>query len=284
MQQWQREIHQWFERTTDFARTVGTKDRYFLGRNLNIWLLAVFLGIGAGMVGPFGTYLYAPLNARIVYWVITMVASFHIWWAIDRLGHHLFPNWPYEWAQVIIIVPFTAINSLALVGFHLVANQFFGSRFPLIWTDFFLSHIALSSIVVMPTIILARRLITNAGRQAGSDAIQFLTEKLPPKLRGAKPFALAAEGHYVRVFTSTGEDLITMKFEDAVKSVAGIPGQQTHRSWWVALDAIREMRSVGSAYEVELTSGLIVPVGRRRRADLANAWTELKTSQETSQA
>lgn len=65
----------------------------------------------------------------------------------------------------------------------------------------------------------------------GRQAIDLLFEKLPMKLRGATPFALSAEGNYVRVYTERGDDLVMSTFEDALRVVSGISGVRTHRSW-----------------------------------------------------
>ncbi|MEL7016999.1 MAG: LytTR family DNA-binding domain-containing protein, partial [Pseudomonadota bacterium] len=178
-----------------------------------------------------------------------------------------------------IMVPFAMMNSLVLVTVHWASNTLLGSRFPISWSSFFIGHILLTSIVVLPTIYLAKRLIRNATAQGGSDAIRFLTEKLPPQLRGRRPFALAAEGHYVRVYTDAGEGLVTLKFEDALRSVDGIPGVQTHRSWWVALEQIDAMRRAGSAFELTLTSGQVVPVGRRRYKYIEDELAKIRGAQ-----
>ncbi|MEL6112907.1 MAG: LytTR family DNA-binding domain-containing protein [Pseudomonadota bacterium] len=264
MQQWRQIFHRWRELTAHKSRAVTGLERQLNRGGAYRWALALILGVGAGYVGPFGTYNYAPLYFRLPYWIVTITLSFAIWAAIKAIGERFIRNWPYEASETVIMVPFAILNSLALVAMHAASNALLGSRFPTNWSSFFIGHILLTSLVVLPTIYLAKRLVRNASAQGGSDAIRFLTEKLPPQLRGRRPFALAAEGHYVRVYTDAGEGLVTLKFDDALRSVEGIPGVQTHRSWWVAIEQIEAIRRAGSAYEVTLASGLAVPVGRRR--------------------
>ena len=105
-------------------------------------------------------------------------------------------------------------------------NLAFGSRFPTEWAAFVISHLTLSLFVILPTIYISRQIILDAEINAGRQAIDLLFEKLPMKLRGATPFALSAEGNYVRGYTERGDDLIMSTFEEAVRAVSGIPGAQ----------------------------------------------------------
>jgi len=169
--------------------------------------LPILLGIGAGFTGPFGTYVYAPTLPRMLYWIVVILLSFGIWDSLRFAGRRIFSGWPDRWGEVIIAIPFSFFNALTLVGLHRGVNSAFGTFFPTVWSDFVISHILISVLVVVPTIALARQLLSNAGSAAGSEAIRFITEKLPPRLRGSRPQALEAEGNYVRVYTDVGNDL-----------------------------------------------------------------------------
>ncbi|MEM8617199.1 MAG: LytTR family DNA-binding domain-containing protein [Pseudomonadota bacterium] len=237
-------------------------------RRIYLLGLPLILGIGAGLTGPFGTYVYAPPIMRTVYWLIVVLAGYGLWWGIGALGKKLIPEWPYEWGEVIIAIPFSFLNPLLLVGLHAGLNAAVGSRFPTVWSDFVASHLMLSVFVILPVVYLARQIILEAETSVGRQAIDLLFEKLPLKLRGATPFALAAEGNYVRVYTERGDDLVTSTFEEALRAVSGIPGVRTHRSWWVAENAVRKIEKSGSSFLVILASGQEVPLGRRRRAAL----------------
>jgi hypothetical protein len=84
--------------------------------------------------------------------------------------------------------------------------------------------------------------------------------RVRPALRG-RVLALQAELHYLRVFTEHGDDLILYKFGDAVAEMAGTPGAQVHRSWWVAADAVIGRRA-GARPVLRLSNGLEVPISR----------------------
>ena len=74
-------------------------------------------------------------------------------------------------------------------------------------------------------------------------SVRFM-ERLPPKLKGAVIYAVSAEDHYLRLHTSKGSDLILMRMGDAITELDGLEGAQTHRSWWVARDAVESARVV----------------------------------------
>jgi LytTr DNA-binding domain len=93
---------------------------------------------------------------------------------------------------------------------------------------------------------------------------RFLRQ-VSPKL-GRDLLAIAAEQHYVRVFTKLGSDLILYRFSDAVVELAGWPGIRIHRSYWVMRTAIDQVQPRGKSYSVTLTNGQVVPVSVSHRA------------------
>lgn len=91
--------------------------------------------------------------------------------------------------------------------------------------------------------------------------LQFL-ERLPAKYYGAELYAVSSEDHYVRVHTNCGEELILMRFADALKELNTVDGIQTHRSWWVARNGVlNSIRQEGKPRLV-LKSGATAPISR----------------------
>jgi hypothetical protein len=84
--------------------------------------------------------------------------------------------------------------------------------------------------------------------------------RIRPEL-GSTLLALAAEQHYLRVYTALGNDLILYRFSDAVKEM-GARGVQVHRSYWVAKDASVSTENEGTKTQIVLKNGLKVPVSR----------------------
>jgi hypothetical protein len=84
--------------------------------------------------------------------------------------------------------------------------------------------------------------------------------------------ALKAEEHYVRVWTNDGTELLRYRFRDAMKEMTEQPGLQVHRSWWVRLDGIDEVRNKGRGLELELSNGITVPVSLAHRSEFLQAF------------
>ncbi|HYD89654.1 MAG TPA: LytTR family DNA-binding domain-containing protein [Vitreimonas sp.] len=98
-----------------------------------------------------------------------------------------------------------------------------------------------------------------------------LMERLPPKLKGAAIYAVSAEDHYLRLHTSKGTDLILMRLADAIAELEGLEGAQTHRSWWVARDAVESAGREGDRAVLVLKGGVEAPVSRPNVKPLRDA-------------
>ena len=125
--------------------------------------------------------------------------------------------------------------------------------------------------------MIERRLLNRRAADAPSaDAPQagkapaWLSPRLGPDI-----LALQGEDHYVRVHTPLGSELLLMRLRDAVKDLEGRAGEQVHRSWWVAREAIGSVRANGRRVSLTLTNGLEVPVSREATVRLRRAgWLE----------
>jgi DNA-binding LytR/AlgR family response regulator len=86
--------------------------------------------------------------------------------------------------------------------------------------------------------------------------------RIPARLAGGELYALEAEDHYLRVHTSRGDDLVLMRFSDALLELAGLDGLRVHRSWWVARIGVQKIQREGSRMIIHLRDGHVVPVSR----------------------
>ena len=89
-----------------------------------------------------------------------------------------------------------------------------------------------------------------------------LTDKMPVRLKRAEIWALESEDHYLRVHTASGDALILMRLADAIAAVETLDGAQTHRSWWVARDAVTDAATSGGRATLTLKDGKEAPVSR----------------------
>lgn len=96
---------------------------------------------------------------------------------------------------------------------------------------------------------------------AAAGATPTFMERVRPERRGAV-LALRAEGHYLRVYTTAGSELVLYRLSDAAAELAADEGIQVHRSWWVAERALGPERH---ADRLRLVNGVEVPVSRSYR-------------------
>ncbi|KQY84946.1 LytTR family DNA-binding domain-containing protein [Brevundimonas sp. Root1423] len=119
-------------------------------------------------------------------------------------------------------------------------------------------------------VFLGRTPVQTHAAAAGARPARFL-DRLPLKLRGAVIRAVQSEDHYLRIHTDRGSDLILMRLSDALTELEGLEGAQTHRSWWVAKDAVRGVSRGDGRATLTLDGGLEAPVSRRYAKALREA-------------
>ena len=140
------------------------------------------------------------------------------------------------------------------------------AKTPLLW--------GMVLIVIFPMVALMRALRVFL-RQRNSHRINDVAssgeDRLPPALiiphlgvamRNSTLLALQAEDHYVRVYTTAGNDLVLLRFRDTLNSVSDRPGFRLHRSWWAAEAAIQSARFRDGKGDVTLTGDILAPLSR----------------------
>ncbi len=236
--------------------------------------IATVAGIFMACVGALGTG-NAPLLHRLAYWLLVMETG-----ALIGIGASAGVN---GWGRLrerpvregaliaaLIAVPLSIVVASATVFF-------FGGRFP--GAVGFIAIVgivfAISSIItaINYTTAPAAPIVIVVGDPSHAippaPPLRFM-ERLPLRLRGSRLVAIEAEDHYLRVHTDAGSDLILMRMSDAIAELGEVRGARTHRSWWVARDAVL---ASDSRTMLKLTGGLDVPVSRNSRAALvADGW------------
>lgn len=111
--------------------------------------------------------------------------------------------------------------------------------------------------------------------QSAGPADQTLVDHKPafwdrvPKAIGCDLVALSAELHYMRVYTLEGEALILFPFGQAVTELEDAAvGLQIHRSHWVMLSQVDNVRRKGQGGVCITSTGAAFPVSRSRRKAL----------------
>jgi DNA-binding LytR/AlgR family response regulator len=232
--------------------------------------LALFAGIGviAAFLGPFGSAAQ-PLGFRLAYWIACLVGGGLVGVLVDEAVRRLVSRfWPRLVATSLAMTP--PVGAV-VSGINFAAYR---QALPIAVLPAFLFQVFVVSFAAMALRQLAWAQPAPpaaAVPDASVDPLATFRRRLSAKRRQAAIYAVEAEDHYLRVHTDAGDELITARFGDALKELAGAPGFQTHRSWWVAAEAIDTVRWLRGRGEARLKCGLVVPVSRSNAAALKAA-------------
>ena len=228
------------------------------------------MGLLLAFLGPFDSDS-TPLAARYAYWTLCMLGGGLIAVAIDeRLGARL----PVLWKRVAVVTTLaTPLVALFVVVIqHLLFGEDRWSIYPpLLWQvwPIMLAAMAVRALVWrrLPERVETRTIVVPPLPEAEA----AFRRRLSARRRDARLIAIEAHDHYLRVHTDAGAELITLRFADALDDLARAHGWRIHRSWWVAADAIEDVRWRRGSGEVRLIGGLIAPVSRSHGAALKEA-------------
>lgn len=232
--------------------------------------IAVSAGLVLALTGAFGT-VEAPLWLRLVYWIPIMLVG-AAWGHVCSL---MIDRWmdldERPWLAVAALSASISgpVTLLVWAATGLIFEQrlYALEALPLSFGPVLTITVAMSAINVF--LGKAEPVQTHAS-PVGSAPARF-PERLPMKLRGAAIRAVQAEDHYLRIHTDRGSDLILMRLSDALEELEGLEGSQTHRSWWVAKDAVRDVARGDGRATLTLEGGMSVPVSRRYARALREA-------------
>ena len=229
--------------------------------------IAAAAGVFLALTNAFGAT--TDLWLRLVYWVTLMVAA-GLWANLCMRLVERLPGMDRSPVVRFLVSVATIGLPLTLVVWGVTGWVFYGRAYGLDMLPGLVWRVLLIT-AVMTALGMALEPKT-ATTRAGDGSPRFL-DRLPPRLRGAVIYAVQAEDHYLRIHTDRGSDLILMRLSDAVGELEGLEGAQTHRSWWVARDAVRDVRRGDGRATLTLEGGLAVPVSRRHaRALRAAGW------------
>ena len=271
-------FHQRSLKTAQAAPAVGSGPGPFGALALK-GLFVFILGVALGMAGPYGTYGTVPLQQRLAFWIVILVVPWAVWETVFGLARRALPKTLGARTLMALLMPaFAVIGSVFATSLSSGIFGLNGLSFSQAWAQSLASWLLFSFLIVLPLAIIADELSRREQRKGGENLLGFFALKLPGKLRGAMLVALQSEGHYLRVYTDAGDDLILMSMEDAMSALSAYPGIRTHRSWWVAVDQITSAFQLEAGATVIPThSGLEVPVSRRRRGFVRERLTQLRT-------
>jgi len=212
-----------------------------------------------------------PFPGRLIYWLMVMGVG-SLW---GQLCNRLLARWAKiegrPWLHISVLTGMVA-GPMCLFVWAATGLFFQGQIYP--FSN--LSPLVMPVLTVTAAVCTLNVFLGGAvpiQTHASPDAItpaRFI-ERLPLRFRGARLIAVEAEDHYLRVHTDHGSELILMRLSDALTELEGLEGAQTHRSWWVARDAVQAASRGDGRATLALEGGLTAPVSRRYARTLREA-------------
>ena len=257
---------------------------------IELWAMAIFAAV-IGFLGPFGTYLDGDFVQRVARWWMQLTGAYVLvrpsillWSAIAEAtslppramvySGVFFSSFPlallWNWtAQAFFhslggyggLLPFALLSAIGILGVVIWAQsidlrlrQGFGSSHP--------SGQKLDGEGPAEPLGDRPQTAEEAAPPASDPLIQpRLFRRLTPGFHGPV-IALQSEDHYVRVHGTTGSELIFMRLRDAIAEMESMPGEQVHRSWWIAEGGIAVTETDGRNRLVTLLNGVVAPIAR----------------------
>ena len=233
-------------------------------------IVAVVAGAFLAFSGAFGSG-GTPLGQRLVYWIAMLMLG-GLWGHVcgALITRFIDPD-ARPWTTAAILT--AVITGPLTVGVWAATGLFFYQRLLSLGVllNFLPAVLLITAVLSALNVFLGReRPVETHASAPGAAPARFL-DRLPPKLRGARVIAVQAEDHYLRLHTDRGSDLILMRLSDALAELEGLEGAQTHRSWWVAKDAVASVARGDGRAALTLTGDLTAPVSRRYARALREA-------------
>ena len=243
----------------------------FGARHKRSYLLAISIGIIMAIIAPLQTDQIA-LMPRIAYWQILMISGATLGLGVTELVERWgrLRNWPWleiSLIGILIALPLTMIvmgTGAMFFGVQASGVLRFGYNFGVTA----LISVAVTALGHMINGSNRMAMLSPSPVLALADptpppVLNRFTERLPLPLRTLSIIALEAEDHYLRVHVSGGQSaLILMRLSDAIAELPSNMGAQTHRSWWVAKDAVQKVTKTDGRAMLKLDGAIEAPVSR----------------------
>ncbi|WP_170385031.1 LytTR family DNA-binding domain-containing protein [Ruegeria atlantica] len=201
--------------------------------------------------------LYLSYVQRLVFWVGVMTLALSTAWVVRGLAQRFLADTRFSWRDMALVAVILAlfVPPLWLMSYLLITVG--GHQAPGILS------VTPYGALFATGLVLARGYSQAEPQQESTvRPLPRLVKRLPDSFSG-QIFRLTVRDHSVDVVTSEGTFTIRSRFTDAIAEMEPVPGHCTHRSHWVADDAIvGAERQAGKTF-VRLKNNDLVPVSRK---------------------
>ena len=233
------------------------------------------IGVILAFLGPYGTYTQ-PLALRLAIWLCLAYAGYAIYApvgsVVDRMHH------AYALPKLGLWIAGTLIATVPMAVVVWLLNALYGPL-SIPSAERALSHYV-NVLIIGAAVTGLMQLLEGKAAEAPAHSEPAPTPtakpgdaflaRLDPAL-GSDLLAMEMEDHYVRAHTALGSELVLMRLRDAIAELDHADGMQVHRSWWVAREAVEDIKREARNVRLVLANGIEAPVSRAKVQALKDA-------------
>ena len=240
-----------------------------------ILLVPVFITVLA-FTGPFGTFAALDFGSRVVYWGIAVIGV----GAVMNTAVYLASStgWFPSVSAPAMVLGAVAVGALPGTGvIYLI--EWLGLGTGTGTGPLWFIYLAVLAVSIGIVLIDYRSTIFGAGasRSRVASPSETFFGRVNPMI-GRDLISLSNQDHYLEVCTTGGKDFVLYRMGDAEEHLEDMGGLRIHRSHWVALAHVTNLRRDGSSYRVDLSDGRSLPVSRPHVKRLRSALAEIATA------
>ncbi|WDE01385.1 LytTR family DNA-binding domain-containing protein [Thalassomonas actiniarum] len=230
-------------------------------------LVLLIAGVVLALLAPFGMNKIA-LGSNIAFWVTACFVGHLLYSPLFFFGTKYLQRFPLPvWAGLLLLSVVGGFLMCFVITF--ISWLYLGGRadyladIPILFPKTFLIGVIITLVKLFKHYIKHQNEQLAQQKQIQQEqetSVNFMA-KLPKDKRGTL-LCLEMDDHYLKVHTDKGHHMLLMRLKDALEDLVHYPGLQTHRSWWVAEEAIRESVKQERKVSLRLSNDLLVPVSR----------------------
>lgn len=248
------------------------------GRVASVLLGWVLVTAVATIMGPFNTLLVMDTETRALFWGVVVAAGLITSGLLNLIFKALkldLTGWHRDLLRVCCMT--LILSPILHIWIHVVIVD------PSVMTPN-LMRICLCVVLISLIIQVSKRLLVSDQllRDESGAVADPLVPKIPPqsvpRLMRRLPddatgpvLRLSANNHFVEVVLLEETHQLRMRFTDAIDEMDSVEGKCSHRSHWVALDAITDVLRADGRIFLMLKNGDKIPVSRTYRPGLEEA-------------
>lgn len=231
-------------------------------------MVTVIIGLAIGYLGPFGSF-EMPMHRRLLYWVILIGSGHLIYFQIGNVFDWFFSDKKIHPFVAFILPSLLAAVLLSFVV-SFVSELFFTTNLN-VTTEFliFFPKVFILGLILNLLGYLIDNLKHKQNAESNSEQSQIqaiiqhpFLDRIPQNL-GSDLICFMMEDHYLRVYTEKGDHMMLLRMKDALVELKEYPGFQVHRSWWIATDAITEVKKQNRKVTLIMNNDMEVPVSQK---------------------